>query len=207
MQMRIRTRLLLLLLFTLLALTVLGGFSFFKIKQSSNLAAEFIDIEFASVGAISAVRSSIGNARRFEKDIFLTMGDEVETELFTKAWNSEVKAIVQSLQAARNTTHSEELVQLDGMQQGVDVYAAGFKQILGQMARGELNDPWAANKAMAPLKEVIRKLEQSLEKLESSVQGRAEKSRASFAVTASQDPWLIAVAALLVRLRPPTVAL
>jgi methyl-accepting chemotaxis protein len=198
MHLRIRTRLLLLLVFTLMALTVLGGFAFFKIKQSSNLAAEFIDVEFASVGAISAIRTSLGNARRLEKDIFLTMGDENETELFTKAWNAEVKAILEALKAAEGVVHREEVALLDGMRQGVNAYATGFRQILGQMARGELNDPWAANKAMAPLKEEVRKLDQSLENLEHIVQARAEKSRTSFKVVASRDPWLIASTAMVV---------
>ena len=72
----IKSRLMLLLVFAGLAIVSLGTFSALAIKKETTEAAKFIDREFESVIALSEVRAAVGNARRYEKDVFLNMGDE-----------------------------------------------------------------------------------------------------------------------------------
>ncbi len=96
---RIRSRLLLLLVFSVLALLLLGAFSSWTITREAARATNFIDLEFASVQALSDVRAAIGNARRYEKDIFLTMGDEKETTHYEQLWRAEVDKVVADLKA------------------------------------------------------------------------------------------------------------
>ena len=103
-KLRIQSRLLLLLVFSVLALVALGAFSAITIKTEADRATAFIDGEFEAARTLSDVRAAIGNARRFEKDIFLTMGDEKDTERFTGLWKAEVvhirEAIAQSVALA-----------------------------------------------------------------------------------------------------------
>ena len=61
---RIRTRLLILLGFAVLAMAAIGVFSAWTIHAASNQATAFIDQEFESVRALSDVRAAVGNARR-----------------------------------------------------------------------------------------------------------------------------------------------
>jgi methyl-accepting chemotaxis protein len=194
----IRTRLLILLVLSVTALVALGLFSAWTIQVGAGQAAGFIDVEFESVRALSAVRSSVGNARRYEKDLFLNMGDEKETDRYTQLWGTELENIQTAIAEARRVAQPAELVFLDTMQHSVDNYALGLKRIIGQLARGELNDPWAANAAMNPIKGDIRQTDVSLAELSESVRQRATLQREAFARTAARAPWIVIVATVVV---------
>jgi methyl-accepting chemotaxis protein len=193
----IRTRLLLLLGFSMAALGMLGIFSAWTIQVAAGQASAFIDVEFESVRALSEVRSSVGNARRYEKDVFLNMGDEKETERYVKLWTTEVGNIRTATALAKTLAQPAELAMLDALQKGIDNYEQGFKGILGKLERGELNDPWAANAAMTPLKADIRSADTSLASLADSVRERATMQRDAFSRTAARAPWLVALATLV----------
>jgi methyl-accepting chemotaxis protein len=188
---RIRSRLLLLLALSVFSLFALGAFSSMTIKQETDKATAFIDGEFESVIAVSEVRSSIGNARRYEKDVFLNMGDEKETERYIQSWNAEVTNIRKAIGHAQTLALSAETALLSDMLKGIDGYEKGFKGILGQLERGELNDPWAANKAMTPLKGDIRQADQALAELSKSIATRAKERREALTITGGRAPWLV----------------
>ena len=80
---------------------------------------------------------------------------------------------------------------LRDMIKGIDGYEKGFQGILGQMSRGELHDPWAANKAMTPLKLYIRQADKALSELSKSIEGRAQLQRNDLVATGSLAPWLV----------------
>lgn len=195
---QIRTRLFGLLFFSTAALVALGLFSAWTIQVGASLATTFIDVEFASVQSLSEVRSAVGNARRFEKDLFLNMGDEAATDNYAKLWTAEVAAIGASIAHARTVTQPSESGLLDTLQAGVEKYVAGFKGILGKLERGELHDPWAANAAMGTLKNDIAMVDQSLADLSEAVHLRATAQRGVFTQTASSAPWLVLVASVVV---------
>ncbi|MBC7918937.1 MAG: HAMP domain-containing protein [Rhodoferax sp.] len=190
-SLRIRSRLLLLLAFSILGLIALGAFSSMTIVAEADRATAFIDGEFESVLAVSEVRSSIGNARRYEKDVFLNMGDERETERYVKSWSGEMASIRAAIAHAQGLAHPAEAAMLTDMLKGIEGYEKGFKGLLGQLERGELNDPWAANKAMTPLKGDIRQADKALAELSKSISARASERRAALAVTGGRAPWLV----------------
>jgi methyl-accepting chemotaxis protein len=81
---------------------------------------------------------------------------------------------------------------------GVDGYAKGFNGLLGQLTRGELNDPWAANKAMTPLKADIQQADKALADLSQSILLRANERRSALVITGGQAPWMVAAVTALV---------
>jgi methyl-accepting chemotaxis protein len=193
-RLRIRSRLMLMLAFSILALMVLGAFSAFTIQNEADRATSFIDSEFESVRTLSDVQAAVGGARRYEKDIFLTMGVEQDTERYTVLWNAEVSKIVKSIARSQSLAQPAELAALDAMLKSTNTYATGFKNLLGKLARGELNDPWAANAAMAPLQADIRIIDQSMDELSKALATRAGKRRGELAATSAQAPWLVVTA-------------
>jgi methyl-accepting chemotaxis protein len=197
-RLRIRSRLLLLLVLSVLALVALGGFSSLTIKVEADRATDFIDTEFESVRALSDVRAAIGNTRRFEKDIFLTMGDEKDTERYTALWKAELHQVDQTIARTRSLAQPAEQALLDQMRKGFDNYATGFKGLLGKLERGELNDPWAANAALTPFKDDIRQVDQALTDVSNAIATHAGERRSALAVTAAQAPWLVVGATALV---------
>ncbi len=203
----IRIRLLILLAFSVIALLALGLFSAWTIQVGAGQAAGFIDVEFESVRALSTVRSAMGNARRYEKDLFLNMGDEKETERYTALWLSELKNIRVALAQARSVVQPSEAAFLDTMQHAVNNYAQGLKNIIGQLERGELHDPWAANAAMTPIKGDILQADTSLSELSEAVRQRATLQREAFTTTAARAPWVVMVAAAVVSVLASLMAL
>ena len=200
-RLRIRSRLLLLLAFSVLALLALGIFSAWTIQFEAARATAFIDSEFESERTLSDVREAVGSARRFEKDIFLTMGSEQDTERYTALWNAEVANIGQSIARGQSLAQPAERAVLDAMLKSTHIYATGFRDLLGKLARGELNDPWAANAAMAPLQDDIRRIDQGVSELSQALAARANQRRGELARTAAQAPWWVlaatAIAAVL----------
>jgi methyl-accepting chemotaxis protein len=190
-RLRIRSRLMLLLAFSILALIVLGAFSAFTIQNEADRATSFIDSEFESVRALSDVQAAVGGARRYEKDIFLTMGVEQDTERYTALWNAEVSKIVKSIARSQSLAQPAELAALNAMLKSTYTYATGFKDLLGKLSRGELNDPWAANAAMAPMQTDIRVIDESVNELSKALSGRAGNRRKELAATSAQAPWLV----------------
>jgi len=160
----------------------------------ADQATEFIDSEFESVRSIAKVRAALDSARSHEKDIFLTMGDEKETERYTARWQAAVQEVGTSIEATKLVAQPSDGAVLETMQKGIDLYAKGCRDVLGRMARGELNDPWAANAAMNPLKTAIGQAELSLQQLSESVHQRATVRRDEFSVTAGRAPWIVIVA-------------
>ena len=196
-RLRIRSRLLLLLVFSVVALLALGVFSAFTIQTEAARATAFIDTEFESVRALSDVRATVGNARRFEKDIFLTMGVESDTERYTKLWGVEVSLVQESITRSQALAQPAEQAVLQGMRQSLDAYVLGFNGLLGKLARGELNDPWAANTAMAPLYNDLRSIDDGVAALSQALATRAIERRRELALTAGRAPWLVAAATAL----------
>ncbi len=195
---RIHSRLMLLLVFSVIALTALGAFASWTIQREAANSTAFIDGEFASVRALSDVREAIGNARRYEKDVFLIMGDEEKTEHFVALWRGEIASIKDGVQRQLGAAQAEQVPLLHSLQEGVDHYATGFESILLRLARGELNDPWAANTAMQPLAGDIAQMDTAFADLNTAVKARAGKRRADLAQTASEAPWIVAVASVAI---------
>jgi len=206
-ELKIRTRLTVLLAFSVVALAALGVFSAWTIQTSSGLATEFIDGEFESVQAMGAVRAAVDSARQHERDIFLIMGDETQTEHFTKLWMADVESIRAAVEQTRRLAQSGEVVILNALQRSIDNYAVGFKDILGRLSRGELNDPWAANAAMSPLKGDIQQTEKALLDLSKSVRQRATAQRSVFTETSARAPWLVVIVTVVVALVATLLAL
>ena len=193
-RLRIRSRLLLLLTFSLVALVALGAFCALTIQTEATHAKAFIDSEFESVRALSDVRAAVGGARRFEKDVFLTMGVEQDTQRYTVLWSAEVSKIAQSIARIQSLAQPAEALVLSSMLKSTHTYAAGFKDLLGKLARGELNDPWAANAAMAPLQADIQLIDQAVEDLSAVLAARGSQRRNELASTAAKAPWLVVAA-------------
>lgn len=197
-RLRIRSRLLVLLMFSLLALAAVGGFAAWTIDREATRATEFIDSEFESLQVLGAVRTHMGDARRYEKDVLLTMGDEAATERFSQLWGQSLAATQQSLGQVQALAQAEEATALGEMARRLGVYEAGFKDILGKLARGELHDPWAANAAMAPLAADMQATEQALAAVSQAIATRASERRAGLARTGGQAPWVVLAATAVV---------
>ena len=194
----IRTRLAVLLVFSVVSLWLLGSFSSWTILRVSSQATAFIDHEFEAVRVVGGVQTAISDARRFEKDVLLTMGDDQATERNTALWVAEMAKVHRGLTTLATLTQTDDAPGIAAMVRGIDGYELGFRQVLEQIAHGGLHDPWAANAAMTPVFSSLELTEQSLATLTHSIAGRANLQRQELVLAGRAAPWLVVGATALV---------
>jgi methyl-accepting chemotaxis protein len=190
--------LLLVLGFSVAALSVVGGFAAFSIASGADLAGRFIDTEFQAVQVLGAVRTGLGDVRRAEKDVLLHMGDEADTERFTRIWNQNLDKTLDTIGQAKNLTEGADSAHLDQLTTALTAYSAGFKGLLKRMEIGEVNDPWAANRAMQPMAANLQRIDQALEALSVSFAARARERHQTLSAAGAQAPWLVLAATVVV---------
>ncbi|WP_158558873.1 methyl-accepting chemotaxis protein [Rhodoferax lacus] len=195
---KIRTRLLALLAFSVASLWMLGAFSSLTILRVSDQATGFIDHEFRAVREVGGVHTAISDARRFEKDVLLTMGDDQATEHHTALWNKEIARIRQGLKDLAPLIAADEAPVLAATSIAIDGYEQGFKGVLQQIAQGGLHDPWAANAAMAPVMDSLQRTDHSLATLSESIAKRAHAKREQLVLAGAAAPWAVVGATVLV---------
>ena len=187
----IRSRLLALVAFSVTFLWLLGGFSSFTISRLSGLATGLIDNEFETVRAVGSVQAAIRDARGFEKDVLLTMGDDQETEKDTRLWAAEIEKAHAGIAALQAHVKGADQSKVDVMAQEVDAYEKGFKGVLEKIAHGELHDPWAANVAMAPVVSRLHQLDQALNVLSHETAEQANAKRTELQRSGKSAPWVV----------------
>ena len=197
-KVKIRTRLLALLAFSVASLWLLEAFSSVTILRVSGQATGFIDHEFKAVREVGGVHTAISDARRFEKDVLLTMGDDQATEHYTALWNQEIARIRQGLKNLSPLIDADEAPVLAATAKGIDGYEKGFKDVLDQIAHGGLHDPWAANAAMTPVMASLLLTDQSLATLSGSITQRANTEREQLVHAGAAAPWLMVGATAVV---------
>ena len=197
-DLKIRSRLLLVLGFSIVTLALVGGLAAYTIATGADLAGRFINTEFKAVQVLGAVRTGLGAVRRAEKDVFLHMGDENETARFTQLWARELAATQESIGQAQALTGAADSAEFDALAAALKAYAVGFTALLKKMEIGELNDPWAANRAMQPLAGHLAQIDTSLETLSARFSARAQERNGTLTDAGAQAPWLVLGGTVLV---------
>ena len=197
---KIRSRLLLVLGFSVASLALVGAVAAYAIASGADLAGRFIDTEFQAVQVLGDVRTGLGDVRRAEKDVFLHMGDEADTVRYTGLWAQALARTQDAIGRAKALTDGAEDAPLDALGSALQAYSAGFRGLLKKMEIGELNDPWAANRAMQPLVGHLARIDTALEALSTDFSRRAQERHQTLSQAGAQAPWLVLLATVVVAL-------
>jgi methyl-accepting chemotaxis protein len=194
----IRTRLLLLLALSSVVLVALGLYGGIQLSLEAQRAGDTLRGNLAAVGLLAEIRAGVGNARRYEKDQFLNLGNEEETERYRKLWAGEVDALLLRLEQASEVMSAlREQAALDALKFGVSNYRRGLLELNQRIDRGELNDPWAANGAMEAYKADVRAADVALATLTKAVASQASEAQAALVVRTRRSHWMIGAATAL----------
>jgi methyl-accepting chemotaxis protein len=148
----------------------------FAVQRAGSVSLSVMDHELETIKHLGQARAAVGNMRRFEKDLFLNMGDEGATAAYLKKWRDETRLGAELMRSAQKLLGSREQATVETMLAGLGRYTAGLESIIKRLEIGELNDPWAANKAMEPLKGDIRAMDKALDAVVAAVEmGVAER--------------------------------
>jgi methyl-accepting chemotaxis protein len=201
-RLSVATKLALIVGIAMAALAGTAANSLLALHAARDTATGVMDGELAAVQRLGQTRASVGNLRRYEKDLFLNMGEEKAFESYLQRWRKEVAEAEKLMQASAALMGAAERPKFDAMVKGLNGYRKGLEGLVQRIATGQVNDPWAANKAMEPMKGDVRAMDQALDQLSESVTQRVADQRASI-VNGSQQQlvvngaWVVLSAALL----------
>jgi methyl-accepting chemotaxis protein len=107
----------------------------------------------------SRARAGVVGLRRYEKDIFLNIGNKEKQEGYLKQWkeqNEHLSARISDLEKAASLPQDKELIKT--MKSELAVYSAGFDKVVAMIQAGTIKTPQEGNAAIAEVKEATHKL-------------------------------------------------
>jgi methyl-accepting chemotaxis protein len=99
------------------------------------------------------------NLRRFEKDVFLNIGDKDKVADYTVKWQAVYEAATSDLGALQKLAGGEDDEAIRSMRTDLTTYSSGFESVLRGIGDGTLATPAAANESFAHFKDDIRRLD------------------------------------------------
>lgn len=122
--------------------------------------ADLLDGEVTMAQGAERALANVLGMRRFEKDLFLNIGDREEQIEYNAKWKAQRDELVARLaEIQRSTSAPAELARLTEMQAALGRYETAFGRVAAMIATGELKTPTECNAAIAPWKDEVRDLE------------------------------------------------
>jgi methyl-accepting chemotaxis protein len=183
-----------------IALAALAGTAvnnLLALNAAGDVATGVIDHELAAVKRLGQARASVGNLRRYEKDMFLNMGDEKAFDSYLQRWRKEGSEAEKLMSTSAALMTAADKPQFNAMLAGLANYRKGLEGLVQRIATGQLNDPWAANKAMEPMKADVRAMDQSLDQLTDTVSRSVDDERTSIIRNSDRQLWTNGATVLL----------
>jgi methyl-accepting chemotaxis protein len=169
-----------------LGLVLMAGMSLWSLDQAVSASQSLVDSELEAVRALGDARAGVGNMRRFEKDLFLNLAEEEQLNRYHEAWRREVQGTQATLDRLQPLLPEAERAAAQGMRAAIGRYAGVVESIVKNIQIGQINDPWAANKAMEPSKAEIRTADQAIGQIGEGVTRRMNDTAAALATLERQ---------------------
>ncbi|HEV8266848.1 MAG TPA: HAMP domain-containing protein, partial [Thermoanaerobaculia bacterium] len=113
--------------------------------------------------ALGASNSALG-LRRFEKDLFLNIGDRKKEAEYLEKWEKEKQELLAHLDVLeKTTTLQEDKEAVRSLRADFGAYDAGLQGVVQKMGSGEIKTSTAANLAIGTFKDEIRRLDANSE--------------------------------------------
>lgn len=177
-DLKIRTVLLLGFGSLLLFLIVSGGAGAWGTKKLSNVLLRVIDIDASANEHALHVNLTALGMRRFEKDIFLNIGDKEKLENYFKKWQAESKGLRDNLSELElKVSDQKEKDAIGGIKRDLDTYEAGFKSVYAKVLDEKIRTAQEANAAIGEFKAATHNIENASKSLAASSQNRMRQIR------------------------------
>jgi methyl-accepting chemotaxis protein len=157
--MKISTRLFVSFTIVLLFIVGIGIISYIGMNKMRFYIDDLANNDGALMDDGQRARANINMMRRYEKDLFLNIGDAAKMEEYKKKWddarehfNKRMEDSVKLLSDPANPDGVKDKATITTIKQQIDAYAAGFNKVYDQIKTGEISTPQDANKAIGQYK-------------------------------------------------------
>jgi methyl-accepting chemotaxis protein len=143
-------------------LTLVAGVGYFTQASTAAVTTRILEADWPLVDASHHIRATTLKMRRYEKDLFLNIGNAEKEAEYLAHWTQHQKELHEDLANVERlaTTETDRDV-VRAMRADVVVYEEAMQKVLGRMRAGEITTPQAGNEAIASHKDAIRRLEET----------------------------------------------
>ncbi len=191
----IRARLIALGLLAVGALVLVGGLGSLSVSQLRDQFGAFAEHEFITQGRLTTLRMGMGDIRRYEKDVLLSIDEVDKAQQYQEKWAKSVRAtqaVLQQLQAGGQCTDCPKIAA------HLKDYETAAAEVIQRTINGQIVTAPDANQQMATAKKAMYQAEPLLDQLATRVQKAAEDRTADVRALATTQLALTGGLALLV---------
>ncbi len=172
----IRTRLYALAALSMLAMLLIGGSGLWSLATARAQFAHYQDNDVASLVELANIRASVGNLRRYEKDLLINLADDKAVERYKRDWDGAYEKVTRGLKAMDALDIAPEIKALPPqMLKALERYRQGFEGIHAEVVRRSYADTAAANRATEPIKGPVREMDKQLGEMTQLIDERADQ--------------------------------
>ena len=170
---------------------------FWGVSALSGASLKMIRGDVTIQSQSGRARSNVLGLRRYEKDLFLNLGDKAKEEDYLKKWQEQHEHMTARLADLEKVVYLEkEKDYVKSMNAELANYDAGFKKVLAQIQSGTIKTPQQGNAAIDVYKEQMHKLEQTAKDMATDAEARVDGMEKQFADTTKQTNTIMTVLAL-----------
>ena len=139
-----------------------AGAGYWGTQQAARLAHSYLKVESPLVEHAQRARANTLGMRRFEKDVFLNLGNPEKVAEYVEKWKDQAGRLDERLTHLESLdTSPEGRETIQQMRKDAAAYHQGFDAILAQVRSGRIRTAQAGNAAVTPYKDEIRRLEEA----------------------------------------------
>ena len=145
---------------TLVLVAIVAAAGFWGLSRTVQTTYSILHTDAKMMEQAGEAEINALSLRRFEKDTFLNIGNAEKVAEYGAKWNTERQQLVGNLDTLdRLITQTEDKEAVRSMRDDLTTYTNGFVPIAAGIAAGKIHNAEAANLAITPFKDEIRRLE------------------------------------------------
>jgi methyl-accepting chemotaxis protein len=144
----------------LLFIATIGIVSYWGMTKMEAYINKLTSVEATLMANSAKVRANINMMRRFEKDLFISIGDTEKMAEYKKKWDEASarvnKILDESLKVLSNNRSADagkDTETIEAVKKHLVTYSAGFAQVYDTIKAGQISTTQDANKAISQYKE------------------------------------------------------
>ncbi|MDA8100920.1 MAG: methyl-accepting chemotaxis protein [Nitrospiraceae bacterium] len=185
----------------LVFLLLLGGLGYWGVHSISGTTIHLLQGDATVAEHAARARANVLGLRRFEKDLFLNIGNAEKEQGYWKDWNEQKEHLTARLndieKAAEYTDQKKEDTDaVRTMRAELDSYANGMAKVFGMVQTQKITTPQDGNAAINEYKESIHKLEKTAQELADAANKRMDEEQPLIEGITSRTTWIMAILTL-----------
>lgn len=145
---------------TLVLVGIVATTGFWGLTRMATTVTTILNGDARLMASAASAQAHTLDLRRFEKDTFLNVGDAAAVTDYTNKWDKSYRDLLDDLDRLdKLAVTAEDKETVRSMRTDLNAYINGFQFVARDVKDGKIATPAAANAAITPYKDEIRRLD------------------------------------------------